>query len=640
MMRALALAVVVAATALTLAPLGSHEFVNWDDPATLVTNAALQQPWPAVAAWAVTTTHMGHYQPLSWLAYRLAGAPPSAPAVHAASLVLHLLNVGLLFWLTARLAAFVDGGSEPDDWWLLAATTALFAVHPLRVEPVAWASALPYLLSYAPLLLAVGAWLTWLRHGPAVWYWVAVGAVTVSQLARVTAPLVPLVLLALAALDRAPQRRPWREVARAAALVAVVVAPLAWLEAGARDIESLADIPLAPRLAWTLSHPAAYVWRLLAPGALSPLDVLPRDPSPDWGVAVVAVLATAVVVATTTQLASRRVALAVWGSYLLLLLPVVGLLPSGVQLTADRYVYGPAMVLSAALGVALLGAPDVVRRTALVAAGAAAVALGLSARAQTAYWHDSTALWTRAVTLDAGNDIALFNLAQARAEAGDAEAAIRHYERLVALVPDHEPAKRALGGLIADREQRAADAAAQAGRLHEAVGRYDRALAADPARTGARVNRGMALASLGEFARAVPDLQAGPVPAEPPVASALAFALSAAGRAEEALAVLAAAVAAHPDDFGLAANHARLLLTAEPSSLRDPQRGLALAARAAQATGMRDPRLLDLVGLGFAAVGQPADARQAWTRGAALAREAGDTNLAAAIGARLASLPR
>ena len=229
---------------------------------------------------------------------------------------------------------------------------------------------------------------------------------------------------------------------------------------------------------------------------------------------------------------------------------------------------------------------------------------------------------------------------QARAEAGDAAAAITHYERLIALVPDHAPAQRALGGLIADREQRAADAAAQAGRLHEAVGGYGRVLAADPARTGARVNRGMALAALGDFARALPDLEAAPPPLAPSVASALAFALTAAGRTSEALAVLSRAVSAHPGDLGLAGNYARLLLTADPPSLRDAERGLALAARAAQATGMRDPRLLDTLGLGFAAVGQAEDARQAWTRGAALAREAGDTDLAATLDARLGALPR
>ncbi len=640
MMRALALAVVLAATAMTFAPVTSNGFVNWDDPETLVANAALQQPLPAVARWAFTTTHMGHYQPLSWLAYRLAGAPPSAQAVHTLSLGLHLLNAGLLFWLTLRLAAFVGAGSEPDAWWLPAAATALFAVHPLRVEPVAWASALPYLLSYTFLLAAVAAWLTWLRRGAAAWYWVAMACVAVSQLARVTAPLLPLVLLCLAALDRAPSRRAWRDVAQGAALVAVIIAPLAWLEAGAREIESLADYPLAPRVAWALTHPAEYVWRMVAPGGLSPLDVLPRIPTPDWGVAVVAVLATAVVVATTAHLASRRTALAVWGSYLLLLLPVVGLLPSGLQLTADRYVYGPAMVLSAALGVALMRAPEAARRVALVAAGAAAVALGMTARAQTTDWHDSTTLWSRAVALDPDNDVALYNLAQARTDAGDAEAAITHYERLIALVPEHAPARSALGGLVADREQRAADAAAAAGRLHEAVGRYGRVLAADPTRTAARVNRGMALASLGDFARALPDLESAPEPRDPPVASALAFALTSAGRTADALSVMSGTVAAHPDDIGLAANYARLLLTADPPSLRDPARGLELAARAAQATGMRDPRLLDTLGLGFAAVGQPDDARQAWTRGATLAREAGDTDLAATLAQRLATLPR
>jgi hypothetical protein len=151
----------------------------------------------------------------------------------------------------------------------------------------------------------------------------------VSQLARVTAPLYPLVLVTLAGVVPASRARPSGTVVRTAALFALVAAPLGWLEAGAREIESLADTGLEPRVAWALTHPMTYLARAVWPGAASPLDVLPRAPVADWGPAIVATIAAAVVVTATAQLASARAALATWGSYLLLLLPVIGLVPSG-----------------------------------------------------------------------------------------------------------------------------------------------------------------------------------------------------------------------------------------------------------------------------------------------------------------------
>jgi protein O-mannosyl-transferase len=636
--RALAVAVVLAATALTFRPMLEHGLLNWDDP-RVVGHPRLADSPGRLVTWAATTTDMQHYQPLAWLAYgAIARAGDRAAAVHAASLALHVLNVALLFWLTTRL---LSSGDDDGDWWIPAATTALFAVHPMRVEPVAWASALPYLLSYAPLLVATGCWLAWLRGGTTRVLAAAVGLYAVSQLVRVTAPLYPLVLVTLAGAVPAARARPFNAVVRAAAVFAVIAVPLGWMEAGAREIESLTDIGLEPRLAWALTHPMTYLARAVWPGAASPLDVLPRVPVADWGPALVATIAAAVVVTATAQLASARAALATWGSYLLLLLPVIGLTPSGLQLTADRYMYGPALVLSAALAVALTRAPGGLRQAALVAAGAAAVLFGQTARAELAPWHDSVALWTRAVALDANNDVARYNLADAFVAAGQPVAAIAEYERLLALVPDHTLARERLNALRADAEEATADNAAAAGRLAEAATAYGRVLAFDGTRVDVRVKRGMALATRGELARALPDLEAGVAAGstDPAVVSALAFSRVAVGRTADAITLLTDTSARHPDDLGLANNLARLLVTAEPATLRDPARALEISARITQATGGNDPRQLDTLALAFAASGQPDDARQAWTRAAELARAAGDAELASALDARL-SAPR
>ncbi len=639
--RALAVLALVAATAVTFWPVQANEFVNWDDGEVLVTNARLHEPAAALVTWAFTTTHMNHYQPLSWLAYAgLAGAPPAR--VHAVSLALHLLNVALLVWVAARLAY---GGDDEDDspWWAAAAAAALFAVHPLRVEPVAWASALPYLLSYALLLLAVGAWLIWSRAKwrPALW-WVALVLFTLSQLARVTAPLLPLVLFLLTRADERARPRSPTELAKTAAPFAAVAALLALVEASARNVEALGDVGWGPRLAWAIGNPGVYLWRMAWPAGLSTLDVLPRDPQPDWGGALLALIGVGIVVALTRHFTSTRTVAAVWGGYLLLLLPVLGLTPSGLQVIADRYTYGPALLLAMALAVLLMRLPQGARRFGLMAAGAAAVFLSQAATAQIAYWHDSVSLWTRAVALDADNDVALYNLGQALTAAGLPDAAITHYTRLLALVPDHAPARRALATLQANKIQAAADADAQAGRLNRAASGYDRVLQLDPGRLQARVNRGMARIALGDVTQGVPDLEAARAAGndDPAVANALAFAWTAMNRGADAVALLTKMQAAHPDDFGLANNLARLLLTVEPPTLRDPAKALALAGQVTALTGGRDPRLLDTLALAFSASGQPLDAREALARAVTLARESGDAELAAELEQRLAGLPR
>lgn len=626
----LAALVLAAATVLTFRPVISHPFLNWDDPDVVAANPRLAQPLSTLVPWAFTTREMGHYQPLSWLALAaVAGTPPSATRVHAAAVVLHVGNALMLLWL---IAWWLDrGDGAPTRWAVAAVTAALFALHPLRVEPVAWASALPYLLSYNFALGAVAAWTAWARSDRRGLLALSVALFALSQLARVTAPLLPIVLAATAALDPRARRRSPGATARALAPFVVIGLGLALAEAGAREVESLADFTLGQRLAWALTHPALYLWRAVAPLDLTTLDALPRQAPADWARAMAAVAGSVAVFALTWRLWSRPAAVAVWGSYVALLAPVVGVFPSGLQVTADRYTYGPALVLSAALAAALGSRRVAAARAGALAVGLAAVVLALSAHAQTAHWRDSIALWSRAVSLDADNDVARYNLALALVDAGRTAEAEPHLETLVAQVPDHALGRARLAALRADRAQRGADAAANAGRLQEAVTGYTEVLTHDPARTRARLNRGMALVQLGEPARAVADLEAAGArdAADPAVAGALALAWSESGRGPEAIALLRQLRDRNPKDLGVAMNLARLLLTAAPAGGGDPIAALEIAATVNDATGGRDPRVLATLAEALAATGRPRDAAQAWNAAIAVADESGNAQLAA-----------
>jgi predicted Zn-dependent protease len=246
------------------------------------------------------------------------------------------------------------------------------------------------------------------------------------------------------------------------------------------------------------------------------------------------------------------------------------------------------------------------------------------------------------VTLDADNDVARYNLALALVEAGRRDEAIAQFQALIAQVPDHDLGRTRLAVLLADREQREADAAADAGRLADAVAAYSRVLDHDPARVRARLNRGMALVRLGEAGRAAADLEAGGAAAstDPAVAGALAFAWSETNRAPAAIDLLQRLRDQHPDDLSVAMNLARLLLTAEPATGRNPMAALEIAAGVNDATGGREPRVLATLAEALAATGQRGEAARAWDVAIALASESGDAPLAADLRRRRTTLAR
>ena len=184
--RALAVAFAVL---LVFAPVLSNDWVSWDDPEAIVENDALRDP--GVVSWAFTTSHMSHFQPLSWLLWastgRLFGFTPEV--FHGLSLLFHIVNSVLLFFLMGELGIGRNGS---------AIAALLYGIHPLRVEPVAWASAFPYLLATGFVLAAT---LFYLRRRLAA----STLLYAASVLARPTAFAFPLVLLTL---DVVRKRRP------------------------------------------------------------------------------------------------------------------------------------------------------------------------------------------------------------------------------------------------------------------------------------------------------------------------------------------------------------------------------------------------------------------------------------------------
>ncbi len=650
--QALDVAGLALVTLAAFAPVLRNGFVNWDDPSVLLNNPRLAAP--DIFPWAFTTMLIGHYQPLAWLVWSAVKSMfgLTAAAFHGLSLLGHLANAVLVYVVTWRLtdATALERESAVAARGRIAALAAavVFAVHPLRVEPVAWASAFPYVLSLTLLLLALLAYLNYAtlerpskpmvigaELAPASakapmavgWLALSIAAYVAACLARPSAIGFPLLLLLL---DRYPLRRHDTRRLLLEKLPFLIVATLfAAAEWQARDIVSLQELSASARMTMAAVAPFIYLGRSLLPVWISPLDPLPISPG----------LALVPLAAGCAGLAGVSIALwtgrrrwpglgVAWIAYALMLAPVVGLTPSGLQATADRYMYVPGVIVSIAAGLALARhwpSGRVAVATSLVAAAVVAALAGLT-WTQIGYWHDSIALWTRAADLDPRNDIATYNLAIALAEAGREEEAMNRYEQTLRLVPDHALARQNLAIIQAARAERDADRLAAANQLNEASERYTNALTLDPNRLHARAARGMLLVRRGRLTEAVADLRLafdGHVK-DPEVPNALAFALMQTGQFGEAAAVLKSALAQHPENVNIAHNLARLLATSPDSRVRDGATALRLALEVRERTGGRDPRALDTLAAAYAAAGRLDMARETSNQAAALARQLGD----------------
>lgn len=635
--RIAALVVIALAIGWTFAPARDFAFLNWDDDAVIVRNAALDAP--DIGRWAFTTTYMEHYQPLSWLVWaaikRHAGSSPVA--FHTANLITHGLCALLIFAAALALTRVTLPGVTATERLASALAAALlWALHPLRVEVVAWVSAFPYALALAFALLSLIAWLAAAESRATIWWTTAFVLFMLSLLARPIALGLPLVLFVID--TKALGRRLDASVARVWPFTAAAVAA-AGVEATARA-PGVSDVPWLDRVQLAASAPFVYVWHSVMPARLTPLDVQPAHPGVRIGVLVAALLALTAILALAWKW-RRRAPLAVTAmvAYLALLAPAAGLVASGLQATADRYSYLPGVVLSIAGAAAVTRWTGTRAPTAWMAAGAAIVivaALAVSARQTLASWSDSISLWTRVVSLEPSNDVGLYNLGTALAAAGRNDEAAARYREVLAIEPAHTAARANLDRLEAGRFEREGNDAAARGDVKAAAAYYREAIRRDPARTHSHAGLGMALLSGGQTADAISALReavrqgAG----DPAVSNALAMAVLESGNVREARTILEAALAAHQTDVNLAANLARLLATSPEFARSDGPLALRLARAVSEATGGRDPRALDTLAAALAINGEMKEAAAASARAAALAEAQGDHEMAVQITAR------
>ncbi len=424
----------------------------WDDSVLLLQNPHYRGLDGNRLRWMFTSALAGPYEPVSWLSYAcdylLWGMSPYG--YHLTNLLWHAANAVLFFWLSALLLELCVPIKEGNGALAGAAlcSAMLFAVHPLRVESVAWIAERRDVLSGFFYLSAVIGYLR-AQTGPPEsrnrWLAASWGSFALSLGAKVTGISLPLVFLVLDWYPLMRWRGPWTATRRlllekvpflALSLAFGVVAILA--QSHARAVWTWQQHGLSQRLAQAGFGITFYIGKSLIPMGLSPLYQMPAELRP----LTLPFLGSAALVFLMSVLVYRLrrscpAALAIWLSYVLTLFPVLGLLQSGPQLVADRYSYLSclSLVLLPAAGLRWIwkeGSRTIPWVAALLSMGVVG-ALGAATWRQTGFWHDPIRLWSRAVAIDPGSDYGHLSLGEALAAAGRLPEAAREFGAALSL---------------------------------------------------------------------------------------------------------------------------------------------------------------------------------------------------------------
>ncbi len=532
----------IVVTVVVYAPLGHFDFVKWDDPQYVTDNTIVLAglTWHGVA-WAFTTSHGPYWHPLTWLSHmldvQLFGL--DAGGHHITNIVLHIATTLLLFGLLRK----ATGATRRSAF-----VAALFAVHPLHVESVAWIAERKDVLSALFWMLTLGAY-GWYAARPSVRRYLAVAVLFACALMAkpmvVTLPFT-LLLVDVWPLERATVERMagWGrlilEKLPLVALAAAVGVATVVLQRGQGVLPALDAIPLTLRLANALTSYVSYIGLMFWPAHLVALYPYPSA-LPAWrtiaGAALVLIGISIVAIRTARRYPYVLVG---WLWYLGTLVPVIGLIQSGEQSMADRFVYIPLVGLFV---IVAWGVPDLLAREKgvrplFVVATIAIAACAAVSRQQVRYWSDNLTLWQHVVETTGPNYRAQGNLAMALEDAGRTSDAIAHYSEALRINPRFVDAYDNLGLALASQ-----------GRTAEAVQIYTEVLRLKPTDADAHNNLGKLLAeqekideAIVHFAEAV-RLR----PLFPEAHNNLANALASRGRILEAIAEYGEALRLQPD---------------------------------------------------------------------------------------------
>jgi tetratricopeptide (TPR) repeat protein len=524
-----------------------HDFVILDDPTYVSENPVVARGLTSDGVrWAFTTFHASNWHPLTWLSHMLDstlfGSGPAGP--HFTNAALHAANSAILF-LALR--------SMTGALWPSALVSALFAVHPLRVESVAWASERKDVLSGLFWMLTLLAYVWYARRPRFARYGAVTLCFTLGLLAKPMLVTLPFVLLLLDVwplkrgswfvvsglwlpnetrsadeknrkAESKSQKRETRnqkpkkrdKTLPSLAMLLLEKVPLLALAAVASvmtvraqrfglALQDTAELPLPWRIANALTAYVAYARKTLWPSDLAvfyphPGLIHPALSATDWAWAIGAAALLLLATLAAVLMAPRRPYVIVgWLWYLGTLVPVIGLVQVGEQALADRYAYVPTvgLYLAAAWGLSdLVSRRPRARRPVISAAAAALLALGTAAWFQIGTWRDSLTLFTHATNVTRDSYFAYSNLGNLYRNQNRLAEAAAALERALRIKPNFAFAQTNYG-VVLERQ----------GRLEDAAAHHLRAIEINPASAKAHANLGLVRTKQGRLAEAVTHLE-------------------------------------------------------------------------------------------------------------------------------------
>ena len=517
LVQLLAGTVIAGLTLFVYCPCFDHPFVNFDDEAYVTQN---QHVTPGLTAdgvrWAFTTFECGNWHPLTWLSLQLdcdLYGGLKAGGYHLTNVVLHTASAVLLFLVLSGMTGMV---------WRSAMVAALFALHPLNVEPVAWVAERKGVLSTLFWMLALASYLYYVRRPSILRYLLVVLALVLGLMAKPMLMMLPFVLVLL---DYWPLQR-WQSGAKLVPADGDQAAPgtpavswlfllleklplfvlvLAWTviaflaQLHIQALPSLEIYPLEVRLENALLSYVDYLGKMLWP-----VNLAVHYPHPGASVSLLWALGAAGILALITGLVfgpgRRRPYLAVgWLWYLGTLIPLIGLVQIGSHGQADRYTYIPLIGLFLLL---TWGAADLMLSRRLPRFSQAAVAaVILSACAaltmvQVEYWKSSRDLWQHALAVTENNAMAHNGLGLYYYHQGSLEFAEQEFARAAAISPDHP-----------QYHKNRSDALRELGRNEEAMAECHKVIELDPQESMNHFNLALLLHNLGRLEETKAEFQ-------------------------------------------------------------------------------------------------------------------------------------
>lgn len=480
-----------------------HPFIQYDDQDYVYENPEITAGLTSHGlVRAFSSPQIRNWHPLTTISHmldcQLFGL--NAAGHHFSSVLFHTLAVLLLFAVLRAMTGAL---------WRSAFVAAVFAIHPLRAESVAWVAERKDVLSAVFFMLTLGAYVHYARQPSVRRYLLIVLFFALGLMAKpmlVTLPLL-LFLLDYWPLARIPNGRSewWRTIAeKIPFLLLSLLAAITTLIAQGTTVSYSEELPLTGRIGNALLSYVAYVGEMIWPTRLAVFYPHAADHLSPWKVAL-AVLFLGGITALAFVCRRRRPYLIVgWLWYLVALLPVIGFIQVGLQGRADRYSYLPQIGLYIAVTWALADWSLRSNRRRAVSVGAAALTIGALAwqgRIQTSYWSSTETLWKHALDVTIDNDVAHYNVAALLLRRGQLDGAIAHYEKALEIGSDSRETHYHLSRALLHATL--GNALAQKGRLDEAVDHYRKAVELRDDFADAHSNLASLLARKGETAEAI-----------------------------------------------------------------------------------------------------------------------------------------